>query len=187
MTCVNVNSMPPLAHSHTLTRMFPPSTANLTYEIPVGVADDRFAIDPVRGTITTRGPLDREAQEFYTVPVYVTDVSSAAAAAAATASTTAAAAAYAAAARTGRSGNLIGEPSSPAAAADPGKRSDMFDVATVVVRITDVNDHSPEFRPGSCYPIAVPENGDTAVVHTVVATDLDDGANGDITYSITGE
>lgn len=149
----------------------------------MGVADDRFAIDPVRGTITTRGPLDREAQEFYTVPVYVTDVSSAAAAAAAATASTAAASA--AAARTGRSGNLIGEPSSPAS--DPGKRSDMFDVATVVVRITDVNDHSPEFRPGSCYPIAVPENGDTAVVHTVVATDLDDGANGDITYSITGE
>lgn len=64
---------------------------------------------------------------------------------------------------------------------------DQFDVATIVVRVTDVNDHAPEFRLGSCYPLAVPENCEPAVVHTVVATDLDEGANGDITYTITGK
>lgn len=61
-----------------------------------------------------------------------------------------------------------------------------FDVATIVIRITDINDHAPEFRPGSCYPLAIPENSETSVVHRVVATDLDEGPNGDITYSITG-
>lgn len=62
-----------------------------------------------------------------------------------------------------------------------------FDVATLVVKVNDVNDHSPEFRPGSCYPLAVPENSITAIIHTVVATDLDEGPNGDIIYSITGK
>lgn len=62
-----------------------------------------------------------------------------------------------------------------------------FDVATIVIRITDVNDHAPEFRPGSCYPLAIPENGDLSIIHQVVATDLDEGPNGDITYSITGK
>jgi protocadherin-16/23 len=61
-----------------------------------------------------------------------------------------------------------------------------FDVATIVIRITDVNDHAPEFRPGSCYPLAIPENSDLSIIHQVVATDLDEGPNGDITYSITG-
>lgn len=62
-----------------------------------------------------------------------------------------------------------------------------FDVATIVIRVTDVNDHAPEFRPGSCYPLAIPENSDLSIVHRVVATDLDEGPNGDITYSITGK
>lgn len=62
-----------------------------------------------------------------------------------------------------------------------------YDVATISVRVTDVNDHAPEFRPGACYPLTVPENSDLAVVHTVTATDHDAGANGEITYSITGE
>jgi hypothetical protein len=62
-----------------------------------------------------------------------------------------------------------------------------FDVATIVIRITDVNDHAPEFRPGSCYPLAIPENSDLSIIHQVVATDLDEGPNGDITYSITGK
>ncbi|XP_049536500.1 protein dachsous [Anopheles darlingi] len=61
-----------------------------------------------------------------------------------------------------------------------------FDVATLVVRITDVNDHAPEFIPGSCYPLAVPENSELSVIHTVVAFDADDGLNGDVTYSISG-
>jgi protocadherin-16/23 len=51
----------------------------------------------------------------------------------------------------------------------------------------DVNDHAPEFGLGTCYPVAVPENSDLAVIHTVVATDRDIGSNGEVTYSITGE
>lgn len=52
--------------------------------------------------------------------------------------------------------------------------------------VLDVNDHAPEFRPGTCYPLAVPENHEATIIHTVVATDLDDGLNGDIIYTITG-
>lgn len=70
-----------------------------------------------------------------------------------------------------------------AAAAQNGQ----FDVAILHVTITDVNDHAPEFRPGSCYPLAVPENSDLAVIHTIVATDLDEGANGEIMYTIIGK
>ncbi|KAL1394428.1 hypothetical protein pipiens_003054 [Culex pipiens pipiens] len=61
-----------------------------------------------------------------------------------------------------------------------------FDIATLVVRVTDVNDHAPEFLPGSCYPLAVPENSDLSVIHTVAASDADEGLNGEITYSISG-
>lgn len=128
------------------------------------MADDQFAVDFVRGIVTTRGQLDREAKDFYTVPVYVTDNS-------------------ATPTRSARRGgfNAASDDSSPP------RHNDQFDVATIVVRVTDVNDHAPEFRLGSCYPLAVPENSETAVVHTVVATDLDDGANGEIAYSITGK
>lgn len=66
-------------------------------------------------------------------------------------------------------------------------QNSQFDVATIVIRITDVNDHAPEFRPGSCYPLSIPENSDLSIIHQVVATDLDEGPNGDITYSITGK
>lgn len=62
-----------------------------------------------------------------------------------------------------------------------------FDVATLHITITDVNDHEPEFRPGSCYALSVPENSDLAVIHTIVATDLDAGANGEIVYTIIGK
>lgn len=102
-----------------------------------GVADDQFAVDPERGTVTLIGGLDRESRDHYVIPVYVTD-------------------------------KLF------------------YDVATISIRVTDVNDHAPEFRPGACYPLTVPENSDLAVVHTLTATDPDAGANGEITYSITG-
>lgn len=70
----------------------------------------------------------------------------------------------------------------------PGKLfKTQFDVATIVIRINDVNDHAPEFRPGSCYPLAIPENSDLSIIHRVVAIDLDEGPNGDITYSISGK
>lgn len=126
---------------------------NLTYEIPSGVADDHFTIDPLRGIVTTQGEFDRETKDVYIIPVYVTELSM-------TSST------YQ---------NSLTQ-----------RRDAQFDVTTLVVKITDVNDFAPEFRPGSCYPLAVPENSELAVIHTVVATDLDEGPNGDIIYSITG-
>lgn len=66
------------------------------------------------------------------------------------------------------------------------RQNTQFDVTTLVVKITDVNDFAPEFRQGSCYPLTVPENSELAIIHTVVATDLDEGPDGDIVYSITG-
>lgn len=59
-----------------------------------------------------------------------------------------------------------------------------FDVATVTISILDVNDNPPSFKPGSCYPLAVPENNEPEIIHTIAATDKDIGANGVITYSI---
>ncbi|KYB28093.1 Protein dachsous-like Protein [Tribolium castaneum] len=66
----------------------------------------------------------------------------------------------------------------------PGKT--LFDVATITIEVTDVNDNAPEFKINSCYRLYVPENNDIAVIHTVVAKDLDVGLNGEITYSING-
>lgn len=43
-----------------------------------------------------------------------------------------------------------------------------------------------EFRPGTCYPLTVPENHEATIIHKIVATDLDDGLNSDIIYTITG-
>ncbi|XP_076056754.1 dachsous cadherin-related 1 [Oratosquilla oratoria] len=60
-----------------------------------------------------------------------------------------------------------------------------YDTASVLVSLTDVNDHAPEFR-DSCYPLRVPENTDLSIIHTVLATDRDAGLNGHITYSISG-
>ncbi|XP_053612955.1 protein dachsous isoform X2 [Plodia interpunctella] len=60
-----------------------------------------------------------------------------------------------------------------------------FDITTVTVNVLDVNDNPPTFKPGSCYTLAVPENNDPEIIHTVAAMDKDIGANGVITYSIT--
>ncbi|KAG5896560.1 hypothetical protein JTB14_010389 [Gonioctena quinquepunctata] len=62
----------------------------------------------------------------------------------------------------------------------------LFDTTTLVIKVTDVNDNSPKFEPGSCYRLSIPENSDTTVIHTVTAEDLDEGPNGEIFYSITG-
>lgn len=130
------------------------SGGNLTYEIPKGIGDDSFTVDPLRGIVTTKGTFDRETKDMYTVPIYVME-------------------SMTTQFKAGASGKS-------------NKLKSQFDVATIVIRITDVNDHAPEFRPGSCYPLAIPENSDLSIVHQVVATDLDEGPNGDITYSITG-
>lgn len=66
----------------------------------------------------------------------------------------------------------------------PGKT--FFDISTIIIKITDVNDNAPEFKTNSCYRLYIPENNDVAVVHTVVAKDIDIGQNGQISYSITG-
>jgi protocadherin-16/23 len=115
---------------------------NITFYIPQEVADSAFQIDPTSARITTTKPLDRETKSSYTIPVYVTDISS------------------------------------------PGKT--LFDVSTLIIKITDVNDHAPEFKIGSCYKLFVPENNEMAVIHTVVAKDLDEDGNGEIAYSISG-
>jgi len=64
--------------------------------------------------------------------------------------------------------------------------TELADVALVDVTVTDINDHAPRFRHGACYPLAVPENSEEAVIHTVAAEDLDLGANGEVAYTITG-
>lgn len=67
------------------------------------------------------------------------------------------------------------------------RSSKLLDIATLEVVVMDENDNSPEFRPGSCYTLAVPENQGTAVIHTIAAADLDEGKNGEIYYSIVGK
>lgn len=131
----------------------------MTYEIPRGIADDNFAVDSLRGIVTTKGTFDREIKDLYTIPIYVME-----------------AAVSSQFKSTGMNGSK-----------KAGKfYKAQFDMATIVVRVLDINDHTPEFRPGSCYPLSIPENSESSIIHRVVATDLDEGLNGEITYSITG-
>lgn len=119
------------------------SDGNLTYEIPLEVLNNHFSIDPVRGIITTKAPIDRESKSRYIVPVYAIESS--------------------------------------------GSRecSPKLDIAYVIVRVVDVNDHAPKFSNGVCYPISVPENSEAAIIHSVIAVDEDEGANAEIVYSIS--
>ncbi|KAG7213360.1 hypothetical protein KM043_002656 [Ampulex compressa] len=64
------------------------------------------------------------------------------------------------------------------------RSSKLLDITTLEVLVMDENDNSPEFRPGSCYTLALPENEETIVIHTVAASDPDEGRNGEIYYSI---
>lgn len=141
-----------------------PNLANLSYEIPSGVADDHFHVDWQRGIVTTRGQFDRESQSRYVLPIYVRDA------------------------------NRMSM--SPATAVRKQRSSESnaeqinaqhFDVGTLIISIGDVNDNAPEFRPGACYGLSVPENSDTAIIHTVVASDADEGPNAELVYSIVGE
>ncbi|XP_055296378.1 protein dachsous [Sitodiplosis mosellana] len=132
------------------------SGRSLLFEIPAGVGDDVFTVDSSRGIVTTRGSIDRESKDVYMIPIYVTE---------------------AAATEFGNSFSY---------SKTNRNAMTLFDVATLVIKINDVNDHAPEFRTGTCYPLAVPENHEATIIHTVVATDLDDGLNGDIIYTITG-
>ncbi|KAH8260153.1 hypothetical protein KR026_003918, partial [Drosophila bipectinata] len=139
--------------------------ANLSYEIPAGVADDLFHVDWQRGIVTTRGQFDRESQASYVFPIYVRDANRLGSSAASSASVV----------RKQRSSDSV----------DERPEGQHFDVATVRVIVEDVNDNAPEFRPGSCYGLSVPENTEPGVIHTVVAIDLDEGPNADLVYSIT--
>lgn len=141
--------------------------ANLSYEIPAGVADDLFHVDWQRGIVTTRGQFDRESRASYVFPIYVRDGNRLGSSAATSVS----------AVRKQRSSDSV----------DEGPEGQHFDVATVQVTIEDVNDNAPEFRPGSCYGLSVPENTEPGVIHTVVAIDLDEGPNADLVYSIAGK
>lgn len=114
-------------------------------------------MDPVRGIVSTKAILDREIQDQYTIPIYVID------------------------------NGLMTQSSGSSERNSGNSENSQFDVATLVVTITDVNDHAPEFKPGACYPLSVPENSETSVIHTVVATDMDIGPNADISYTITGK
>ncbi|XP_076446681.1 protein dachsous-like [Babylonia areolata] len=59
------------------------------------------------------------------------------------------------------------------------------DLATVVVRVSDVNDHDPAFEE-AVYQVRVPENHPQRDLITLIAADLDVGANADVTYTISG-
>ncbi|XP_044045793.1 protocadherin-23 [Siniperca chuatsi] len=58
--------------------------------------------------------------------------------------------------------------------------------ATVLCSVLDDNDNPPEFMQSS-FQISLPENLPPGVVHTVQASDPDQGENGTIHYSILGE
>ncbi|XP_043275880.1 protein dachsous [Venturia canescens] len=66
------------------------------------------------------------------------------------------------------------------------KSNKLLDITTVEIIVIDENDNSPEFRPGTCYTLAIPENEDASVIHTIAAVDIDEGKNGEIVYSIVG-
>lgn len=101
----------------------------MLYEIPAGVGDDLFTVDPSRGIVTTRGNIDRESRAMFMIPIYVTEVT----------------------AINDFSNNFgfsktnknVAATASVAAAASG---STIFDVATIVIKINDVNDHAPAFQ-----------------------------------------
>ncbi|KAK0094347.1 hypothetical protein PV326_011173 [Microctonus aethiopoides] len=66
------------------------------------------------------------------------------------------------------------------------KSSKLLDLTTLDIVIQDENDNAPEFRSGSCYTLAVPENQEASIIHTISAVDNDEGKNGEIIYSIIG-
>lgn len=67
------------------------------------------------------------------------------------------------------------------------KSNKILDLTTLQVIVVDENDNPPEFKPGSCYTLAVPENEASSVIHTIAAIDRDEGKNGELMYSIVGE
>lgn len=74
----------------------------------------------------------------------------------------------------------------PIYALDSGIGGAVFDITTLLLTVTDINDHAPRFTQAACRLLAVPENSDLAPIRTMVAIDEDEGLNAQITYSITG-
>ncbi|WAR00850.1 DS-like protein [Mya arenaria] len=112
----------------------------LMYMISEGIADDYFDIDRVTGLITlATDKIDRETKSSYTFTVYVQDA---------------------------------GSPR-------------LFDMATVVVNVTDVNDNMPVFRVKEHF-LQIPENLVQDNIYLIVAQDADIGDNARVRYSITG-
>lgn len=60
--------------------------------------------------------------------------------------------------------------------------------STVNIKVTDINDNNPEFSEDSLpYKFKVEEGRDGAIVGSVHATDADEGANAEISYSIPSD
>ncbi|XP_041483662.1 protocadherin-23-like [Lytechinus variegatus] len=60
-----------------------------------------------------------------------------------------------------------------------------YDMATVLIFVMDINDNNPVFAPPT-FDITLPENQSPGVIHNAIATDADEGPNGDLIYEITG-
>ena len=60
----------------------------------------------------------------------------------------------------------------------------LYDTTTVEITVLDKNDNAPVFLE-QVHHLQVPENVHS-VIHTVKATDPDQGPNGQISYSIIG-
>lgn len=67
------------------------------------------------------------------------------------------------------------------------RSSKFLDFTTLKITVLDENDNSPAFKSGSCYTLALPENEESAAIHTIAASDTDDGKNGEIFYSIVSK
>ncbi|XP_033743394.1 protein dachsous-like [Pecten maximus] len=60
----------------------------------------------------------------------------------------------------------------------------LYDTTKVIVKVTDINDHVPEFQQ-DVLELRIPENIDLVAFYTVQAQDLDEGKNGEVSYTIT--
>lgn len=99
----------------------------MLYEIPAGVGDDLFTVDSSRGIVTTRGNINRESRAIYMIPIYVTEMA-------------------AINDFTNNFGYSKTNKNAVATASAVASGPTLFDVATIVIKINDVNDHAPMFQ-----------------------------------------